>query len=477
MASVHRRGDVNSGYWFYTYKNEHGKRRTLKGYKDKRETERVAREVEERARKIREGLIDPAEERAVAQRHRSIDEHIAEYEAVLKTRSTDPRHQRQTMKSIHDAAEALSWTRITGIDAAQVEQWLVDRQAARGFSNRTFNGYLVAIKGFTRWLNRTGRLSADPLAMLSRRNEDKDRRRQRRELNTSELAALIEAAQNGPDLGGISGPDRAMLYSTIIATGFRESETFSLTPESFELDHADGPSVVVTAAYSKDRRQTRQPLPPEFAEQLRPWLAHAKHGHCLWKKPQKPCQTLLQPDLAAAGVPYQNAAGEYADFHSLRHSYITRLLRSGVSVPVTQRLARHKTPDLTLRVYAHVNQDEQRAALGAAFGPAPANGQIPTKNGHVRPPEAQSEAPARMRSRMRGAHTASLADALDRTMADLIGCITDGNRLEYKSKMGKDFRTFLQEAAAPRTGEKESTPRRTRTFNPLIKSQLLYQLS
>ncbi|MEO0631131.1 MAG: tyrosine-type recombinase/integrase [Planctomycetota bacterium] len=65
--------------------------------------------------------------------------------------------------------------------------------------------------------------------------------------------------------------------------------------------------------------------------------------------------------------------------HSLRHSYITRLLRSGVSVPVTQRLARHKTPDLTLRVYAHANKDEQRAALGAAFGPTATNGRFPSR--------------------------------------------------------------------------------------------------
>lgn len=82
-----------------------------------------------------------------------------------------------------------------------------------------------------------------------------------------------------------------------------------------------------------------------------------------------------------------------------------------------------------------------------------------------------------MDSRPRPAHTASLADASDRTMADRIGCITDDDRLEYKSKMDKDFRTLLHEAATPRTSETENTPRRTRTFNPLIKSQLLYRLS
>lgn len=61
---------------------------------------------------------------------------------------------------------------------------------------------------------------------------------------------------------------------------------------------------------------------------------------------------------------------------------------------------------------------------------------------------------------MSAAHTASLADALDRTMADLIGCITDDDRLEYKSKMDKDFRTLLHEAATPHASENESTPRR-----------------
>ncbi len=57
-------------------------------------------------------------------------------------------------------------------------------------------------------------------------------------------------------------------------------------------------------------------------------------------------------------------------------------------------------------------------------------------------------------------------------MADLIGCITDDDRLDYKSKLDKDFRTLMHKAATPRESEKESTPRRTRTFNPLIKSHM-----
>lgn len=42
---------------------------------------------------------------------------------------------------------------------------------------------------------------------------------------------------------------------------------------------------------------------------------------------------------------------------------------------------------------------------------------------------------------------------------------------------GSRFRIDSHEDAPPCTGQTESAPRRTRTFNPLIKSQLLCQLS
>ena len=47
----------------------------------------------------------------------------------------------------------------------------------------------------------------------------------------------------------------------------------------------------------------------------------------------------------------------------------------------------------------------------------------------------------------------------------------------FKWLNGNGYRIDSKEDAPPRTGGKESTPRRTRTFNPLIKSQLLYRLS
>ena len=34
---------------------------------------------------------------------------------------------------------------------------------------------------------------------------------------------------------------------------------------------------------------------------------------------------MLQRDLKSAGVPYQDASGRYADFHALRHTFITNI--------------------------------------------------------------------------------------------------------------------------------------------------------
>jgi len=51
------------------------------------------------------------------------------------------------------------------------------------------------------------------------------------------------------------------------------------------------------------------------------------------------------------------------DLHSLRHTYITMLVKGGVSAKVVQTLARHSTITLTMDRYAHLEVLDQRGAL------------------------------------------------------------------------------------------------------------------
>ena len=67
---------------------------------------------------------------------------------------------------------------------------------------------------------------------------------------------------------------------------------------------------------------------------------------------------MVKADLAAAGVPYKDAHDRYADFHALRHTFISNLARAGVHPRNAQALARHSTIDLTMNVYTHIAMED-----------------------------------------------------------------------------------------------------------------------
>jgi hypothetical protein len=52
-----------------------------------------------------------------------------------------------------------------------------------------------------------------------------------------------------------------------------------------------------------------------------------------------------------------------ADFHALRHTYFSRIVRSGATAKAAQALARHSTVTLTLGRYAHVGLYDLAAAV------------------------------------------------------------------------------------------------------------------
>ena len=66
--------------------------------------------------------------------------------------------------------------------------------------------------------------------------------------------------------------------------------------------------------------------------------------------------------VAASGVPFETPEGR-ADFHALRHSFISNLVRAGVSPKVAQQLARHSTITLTMDRYAHTAIGDLRAGV------------------------------------------------------------------------------------------------------------------
>ncbi len=230
--------------------------------------------------------------------------------------------------------------------------------AARGLSVQTSNYYLAHLKSFCRWLVRERRLAESPVTHLQGGNVKTDRRHDRRELDVDELRRLLVAARDsGRIFRGLSGRDRYHLYATACGTGFRASALASLTPESFDLA-ADVPTVTLAAQHNKSRKTKVQPLPPDLAELLRGYLDGRPAGEPVWGGPWAGAglgAEMLRIDLAAAGIPYAVDGPDgllYADFHALRHSYLTLGGRAGIDLRTLQELAGHATPTQTAR-YSH----------------------------------------------------------------------------------------------------------------------------
>jgi integrase len=52
-------------------------------------------------------------------------------------------------------------------------------------------------------------------------------------------------------------------------------------------------------------------------------------------------------------------------FHSLRHSHASQLIHEGVDIVTISKRLGHATPDITLRVYAHLFQKDDHKAAAA----------------------------------------------------------------------------------------------------------------
>ena len=226
MASFRKRGKV----WFYRYIDADGVQRERKGCPDRRVTESLAAAAEAEVARFRCGLSDPKAERMAAAERKPILGHLGDFTAALTSKGGDPKHVGQTRLYATRILDLASVRCVSELTPSAVMGALARLRAQR-LSARTLNAHLMAIKQFSRWLQRDGRCLDNPLAGLARLPESTDRRAIRRPLEAHEARRLIEATRSSPSWRGMAGPDRAMLYLIGAVTGFRRGELASLRPD------------------------------------------------------------------------------------------------------------------------------------------------------------------------------------------------------------------------------------------------------
>jgi site-specific recombinase XerC len=334
------------------------------------------------------------------------------------------------------------------------------------------------------------RMGSNPLESLSPVKATVDVRRTRRELTADELRRLFQSAcASDRVFRGLTGTDRYMLYLTAAGTGFRANALANLTPADFDLDAA---TVTLAARFNKSKRLKVQPLPTDVAGELRGFLTGKPSNSPVWGGTwAKECRgaEMLRIDLDAAAIPYavEGPDGpEYADFHALRHSYLTLGGRSGIDLRTLQELAGHSTPELTAR-YMHLRLSDTAGAvsklpklvpatpvasddrvpvpvlLTGTNGPEPATA-VPLHHAKSDDDVHLGVVPGVVTGRAEGHSSASFG-----TFRVVGGVGEELAETPEKQGAGADLRRPASDS--------NDAPRRTRTYNPLIKSQLLCQLS
>ena len=382
-----------SANWCGRYRDADGTERRVSLSSNKDIAQRKLREILENVALEKAGAITPVEKEV----RTPLAKQVADFALHLAAKENTDKHVRTTEQRVQAFVDACGWKNVSQITESDVEAFLLDLRKKQGRSIRTSNAYLKAIKCFTRWLARTRRKTTDPLAYMSTLNAETDSRHCRRPLESDEFVRLVHVAETGPPRAGLIGRDRAMLYILAAWTGFRRGELGSLTLRSFDLK-SNPATVTVEASYSKRRRKDVQILHPDIVERFKEWITKRNpkdEDEILFPVSERTCGTtrctadMMAFDLATARrfwiaevddpagqrarrnsefLAYKNKAGRYADFHGLRHTFITNLRDAGVDPKTAQKLARHADIRLTMDIYTHVKDKAEVDAINALPG-------------------------------------------------------------------------------------------------------------
>jgi integrase len=130
-------------------------------------------------------------------------------------------------------------------------------------------------------------------------------------------------------------------------TGARRGEILAMRPSDVQ-----GDVLTIHAKNTKTLRTRVIPIVPA----LRPWLEKLPLPY----KDYEGLKSGFQRGRAAAGM-------EHVNFHDLRHSCASILVAAGVDLYTVSKILGHANMNTTTR-YAHLQVEQQRAALSKAFG-------------------------------------------------------------------------------------------------------------
>lgn len=174
--------------------------------------------------------------------------------------------------------------------------------------------------------------------------------KERRALTVEEIGRLLEATKR---------PQERVMWLTALKTGMRKGEFTGL-----KWKHLQGNEIVLKASETKNGKTRVIPLADGLLEQLR---AHKEHRDYVFVNTagnpwRNNLLTRFYVRCKEAGIPDAHPKGS-VDIHALRTTFISHVIAMGCDPRSAQSIVGHSTTDLTLRVYARVNNKACHAAV------------------------------------------------------------------------------------------------------------------
>jgi len=373
---------VKSRKWYGTYYcSLKGARVTRSLYTDKaasrKKLDDLVRESEQKA----EGIID----RHQAQRNIALSIHINDYLAQCEHESQATKHINVKRADLKRLSQKTNANRLSDLDPITVQKHLQWLKKSEGLSARKINAVRAHANAFMNWCVKTFRSSDNPLKGLPILNEKLDKRHERRAYTDAELVLLLDAAEKrthedilrcnrGKNKGKLTnrvtdeavaaakatGRYKRQIYSFAVQTGLRRNEIKNITWSDIDLV---AKSIRVRIEVGKAKREDFIPIVSSLMPELINFKPKGTQPNDLVFIDGLPDSKAFNFDLERAGIEKLNSENQVVDFHALRHTTATNLVRAGIQPMQLQEFMRHSDLKTTMTFYVHTKMEDMHAAI------------------------------------------------------------------------------------------------------------------
>ncbi len=362
MATLFRR--PRSRFYVIRWIDADGRRRQTSTHtSDRRAAERQRVRLEAELADRRSTGVDARQAMLDAAAKEPIATHFEAYLRACQAESQAARRVDIKRLAFSKASAALGLGRLADLTPEALRAWM-GRLKAERLSPRTVNEYRVSINAFLNWCVRDGRLRENLVKHIPPLPVRGDRRRNRRSLTGEEIALLLhQAARQDQQQRLEPRASREAIYETALLTGLRRGELAGIEWRDIDLDRG---LLRVRAEVGKAKRTDEVPLHPRLIERFRTrglGRLQEKVFHRL------PDIRTFKRDCERAGVVLVDEEGRTVDFHSLRMTYCTNLVKAGTPAAYLQRLARHADIKTTNAYYTDLGIEDLRPSLDGLEAP------------------------------------------------------------------------------------------------------------